>query len=88
MLDNISYLEDLSDYVQEDLIYHLGIESYNAGSYIFKPGMNLDSILLLVRGEVELSCTIKSRNLHTYKLKSNWINMEPRVDRKKHQYSR
>lgn len=88
MLNNINYMVDLPDYVKEEIVYNLGIESFNAGSYIFKPGMALDSILFIVRGEVELSFTIIDKNLHTYKRKAGWINMEPSVEEVKKQYPR
>jgi hypothetical protein len=83
MLNNISYFVELSDHVIEEIVYSLSYESYDAGAYIFKPGMYLDEILFLVRGELELSVTITDKNLHTYKRKAGWIGMEPECGEKK-----
>ena len=76
-LYTIPYLEDASDELIEELIYNCTVESYSQGSYLFKPVQSLDSIIFIYRGEVELSASINEKNIHTYKRKANWHNMEP-----------
>jgi CRP-like cAMP-binding protein len=72
---NIEYF-DFVGYCLEELFYKTDLSVYEPESYIITPGMIQDAILFIIKGDVEVTFSYYDRNVHTYKRRSNWPNME------------
>ena len=54
----------------------MNINHYEADSYLFKPGEDIDTILFVAEGEIEIAFTVNDKNLTMRMLRNGMISEE------------
>lgn len=71
----MEYLNDTRSETEE-IIYSMNINHYEADSYLFKPGEDIDTILFVAEGEIEIAFTVNDKNLTMRMLRNGMISEE------------
>ena len=54
MVKNVPYFKNLDDHIADEIVYKLRPKRYESGNVIVKRGDNVDSIMFLKTGEIEV----------------------------------
>lgn len=68
ILRTIPFMHDLSDESIEEVTYHLKQKYYDPGEIIFRAGDQVEHILLITRGEVDLLMNIENHDFVVHHL--------------------